>query len=251
MRLHIALATLLAALISNSSSMLSAANNSPAPSRTELVLTQTAAQQKFTFILFYRQNDAATQAMANALTAGVAKRKEQAVTTFVHASDATEAAVIERFGVARSPMPLALAVAPNGAITGVFPLKFTDASFDEALVTPAMTRCMKAMQQEKLVVLCACPTGTTTFPKAVADLKADPHYASRITVVALNIEDPAEARLIKDMELPTTRSTTMVFMAPPGVMVGKYAATATANEMARDLAKAGKCCDNPNCPHNH
>ena len=100
-------------------------------------------------------------------------------------------------------------------------------------------------------MLCACPAGTTAFPKAVADLKADPHYAKRISIVALNIEDPAEARLVKEMELPNAKSTTMVFMAPPGVMVGKYASTATANQMARDLAKAGKCCDNPNCPHNH
>ncbi len=228
-----------------------AANNSPAPSKTQQILDQNAAAQKFTFILFYRQNDTATQAMANTLNAGVAKRQDTAVTTFVLTSDATERAIIEKYGVARSPMPLTVAVAPNGAITGVFPQKFTEASFDEAIVTPAMTRCMKAMQQDKLVLLCACPTGTTTFPKAVADLKADPHFASRISVVALNIEDPAEARLVKDMELPATNKTTMIFMAPPGVMVGKYAPTATASQMARDLAKAGKCCDNPNCPHNH
>jgi hypothetical protein len=248
---HVSTLTLALAAVALMSASLLAANNSPTPTKTQQILAQNAQQQKFTFILFYRSNDAATQAIANTLNAGIAKRKDQAVTTFVQASDASEQAVIEKFGVARSPLPLTIAVAPNGAITGVFPQKFTDASFEEALVTPAMTRCMKAMQEEKLVVLCACPTGTTAFPKAVADLKADPHFAQRISVVALNIEDPAEARLVKDMELPTTRSTTMVFMAPPGVMVGKYASTATASQMARDLAKAGKCCDNPNCPHNH
>jgi hypothetical protein len=248
---HISTLTLVLAAIALTSASLLAANNSPAPSKTQQILDQSAEQQKFTFVLFYRQNDATTQAMANTLNAGIAKRKDAAITTFVLASDPAEQAVIEKFGVGRSPMPLTVAVAPNGAITGVFPQKFTEASFEEAMVTPAMTRCMKAMQAQKLVVLCACPSGTTAFPKAVADLKADPHYAQRITVVALNIEDPAEARLVKEMELPTTRTTTMVFMAPPGVMVGKYASTATANQMARDLAKAGKCCDNPNCPHNH
>jgi hypothetical protein len=34
-------------------------------------------------------------------------------------------------------------------------------------------------------------------------------------------------------------------------MIGKYAANVSQAQMAADLHKAGKCCDNPNCPHNH
>jgi hypothetical protein len=247
------LTTLSLALLATLASLtpLAAANNSPAPSQTQQFLAQNAQEQKFTFIMFYRQGDEATHAVANALNAGIASRKDRAGITFVKASDPSEQAIIEQFGVARSPMPLTIAVAPNGAITGVFPQKFEDASFDQAIVTPAMARCMRAMQQQRLVVLCAYPAGTTAFPKAVSDLKADPHYAQRIQIVGVNIDDPAEARLIKDMDLPTTRDTTMIFMAPPGVTVGKYASNVTAQQMARDLVKAGKCCDNPNCPHHH
>jgi hypothetical protein len=115
-----------------------------------------------------------------------------------------------------------------------------------------MSRCMKAMQEKKLVILCAQPTGTTPIPNAVQHFQADPHFNQRLAVVSLQVTDPAEARFVQELELPQpVRGTTMVFMAPPGVMIGKYGATATQAQMATDLHKAGKCCDNPNCPHNH
>jgi hypothetical protein len=41
----------------------------------------------------------------------------------------------------------------------------------------------------------------------------------------------------------------MVLMAPPGTVIGKYAATATKDKLAADLHAAGKCCDDPNCKH--
>jgi hypothetical protein len=34
-------------------------------------------------------------------------------------------------------------------------------------------------------------------------------------------------------------------------MVGKFPATATKAQLASELHAAGKCCDDPNCKHNH
>jgi hypothetical protein len=229
------------------------AQTAPSASKTQQLLAQAAREQKFTFIMFYKQNDATAQAVAKTLSEGVAKRADRAVATYVLASDPGEQAVVARFGVARSPMPITLAVAPNGAITGVFQQQqLADASLDTALVTPAMSRCMKAMQEKKLVILCAQPPNASTMPNAVRHFQADPHFNQRLAVVALQVNDPAEARFVQELELAQpVRNTTMVFMAPPGVMIGKYGATATQAQMATDLHKAGKCCDNPNCPHNH
>ena len=39
-------------------------------------------------------------------------------------------------------------------------------------------------------------------------------------------------------------------MAPPGVLVGKFTANVTMNEITTKLHAAGKCCDDPNCKHN-
>jgi hypothetical protein len=47
------------------------------------------------------------------------------------------------------------------------------------------------------------------------------------------------------------RTTSVVFMAPPGTIVGKYTAQVTKAKLAADLHAAGKCCNDPNCKHNH
>ncbi len=71
-------------------------------------------------------------------------------------------------------------------------------------------------------------------------------------MVSLQLADPAEARFASDLKIANnSRSTTMVLMAPPGVMVGTYDARATKAQMAADLHKAGRCCDDPHCVHNH
>jgi hypothetical protein len=41
-----------------------------------------------------------------------------------------------------------------------------------------------------------------------------------------------------------------VVLAPPGVLVGKFPASATSDQIGAALHAAGKCCNDPNCKHN-
>ena len=50
-------------------------------------------------------------------------------------------------------MPLALCVADNGAVTGVFTRRPNDEAIERALVTPAMAEATKALQDKKIVVV--------------------------------------------------------------------------------------------------
>ena len=114
----------------------------PAPSRIQQMLTQAAEQQKYTFLLFFKEENAATKAMAQVVKEGIAKRKDRAVWADVQVTDPAEKAIVTRFDVSRAPMPLTLAVAPNGAITGIFSQKLDDTHLAAAFVTPTMTGCM-------------------------------------------------------------------------------------------------------------
>ena len=51
-------------------------------------------------------------------------------------------------------MPLVLAVAPNGAVTGGFPTTFEKQQLVDAIATPSTQKCLKALQDGKLVFLC-------------------------------------------------------------------------------------------------
>ena len=54
-----------------------------------------------------------------------------------------------------------------------------------------------------------------------------------------------------EIEPGSLKGSTLVFLAPPAVLVGKFASTATKAEMTAALHAAGKCCDDPNCKHGH
>lgn len=222
-----------------------------AGSKAQRTLDFAAQQQKFTFVLFYKQNDTPTQAMAKTISDGLASRADRAVAVYVNVSDPAEKGIVEHFGVSRAPMPFLLAVAPNGAISCVFPQKIEDANLDAAFITPTMARVMKLIQGGKLVLLCVRANDTEQTPGVVREFQADPQFSNRISVVSMQLTDPAETRFLGDLKInpATTRATTVVFMAPPGVLIGKYSPLASKVQLAADLHAAGRCCDDPNCQH--
>jgi hypothetical protein len=221
------------------------------PSEAEQQIAQAAAEQKYAFIMFYKQKDATTDAVAATLAQGIADRKDQAVVIYVNVANPAEKALVEKHKTARAPMPLTLAVAPNGAITGVFAQKLEVKHIGESFVTPTTAECMKSLQEGKPVLLCVHPTEQGTTPAGVREFQSDPQFKGRVSLVSMRLDDKSEASFLTDLEIDAakTRGTTVVFMAPPGAMVGKYTAQVTKAKLAADLHAAGKCCDDPNCKH--
>lgn len=220
------------------------------PSRPQPTVSSEAVESKYTFIVFYKQNDATTQAMTAALKGEVAQRQQQATAKFVQVDDPAQKALVAQYDVSRAPLPLLVAVAPNGAMTGMFPKKFPAQGFDGVFVTPTMMVTMKALQEGKLVLVTVGGSVPAPTPVAVTAFQADPHFSERLMTVSMAAADPQEAKFIAQMKIAdTVLETQTVLLAPPGVLVGKFNATASKEVVAAALAKAGKCCEDPNCKH--
>src|SRR5262245_16766455 len=80
------------------------------------VLTTAAAEQKYTFFVFYRDNGPATQTMAQTVKRGIDARSDRAIVAYIQVTNPAEKALVDRFDVSRAPMPLTVAVAPTGAM---------------------------------------------------------------------------------------------------------------------------------------
>ncbi len=209
------------------------------------------ATPKFTFILFWKENNAATQNMNAKLKAALAQKSDRAELTAVNISDAANQAIVERYKVGRAPMPLIMCVAANGAITGAIPDKVTDEAVDRLLVTPTMTQCMKALQENKLVLVHVKADDNAVMPKGASEFAADPAFQPRTTMVSFRRDDPNEGRFLADMQIDSKTSGSLVaLLAPPGVLVGKYADGVAKTQIAAELHAAGQCCNDPNCKHN-
>lgn len=208
-----------------------------------------AKQNKFAFIMFYRANDATTQSMYKVLKSKLGARNDSSIVV-VNITDAKERAIVDQYDASRTPMPAVMAVAPNGAITGVFAKTLAPAQVASAIVTPAQTRCMRALQDKKLVLLCVQPTGSKDVPMGVQQFKAHKLNVNRTHLVRLQAGDPAEAKFLHQLKVrPDTRTTVTAFMAPPGVLLGTFNDRVTPTVLMTKLAAAGQCCDDPNCKH--
>ena len=207
---------------------------------------------KFNFILFWKDNNAPAQVFAEGLKSAVAKRAQRAEWSSVNVNDPANQAVVDRYQVGRAPMPLVLCIAPNGAITGSINRQFSEEAVDRLLVTPAMADVTKALQDKRIVVIHVKQEPQSPLPFGALELLADPAFKERSTVVSVVIGDPGETRFLTDMQIKPTdvAGSMLVIFAPPGVVVGKFPATATEDQLAAALHAAGKCCNDPNCKHN-
>ncbi len=230
---------------------------SPPPlplSKVQPVLDTAAEEGKFTFVVFTKGDSAAVRSMVQTVKDGVEARSKQATYIVADANAAGEQAIIEQFGVGRAPMPLTLAVAPNGAVTGIFPKAVQDEQLTASIVPPTMMRCMKLLQDQKLVFVCLTqePSKKAATPAGVLSLQLDPNFKDRIEVISMTVTDTKEARFLEQMKIDPAqvKGPYAVLIAPPGVLIGHYGAQATPMEIAAAIHKAGKCCDDPNCKHN-
>lgn len=218
-------------------------------SRGQQVVASAAESDQFTFILFHRGRDAATDKMHQVLHSTLAQRQD-AVILPIQISDASEQALVKKFDATRMPMPAVAILAPNGAVTGVVPQRVSPQRLVASIVSRGQATCLKALQDQKIVILCAQPDGTRDIPTGVREFQADKLFTDRTEVVTVTATDPAEAKFLHQLRLRTDQPTSVVaFMAPPGVMMGIYDANVTLDTLAQRLAKAGKCCDDPNCRH--
>lgn len=223
----------------------------PSATQAEATLEKAATDGKYTFLVFYKTNDAATQAMAATLKEGLASRGEIATWAYVQVGQPAEKALVDKYDVSRAPMPMTIAVAPNGAMTGMFAQKLTAEGIENSFVTPTMTRCMKSLQEGKLVFVCVQGSDKAPSPASLKDFQADAHFKDRLATYSLLAADPAEGKFLKQLQIDAAKAkgTTTALLAPPGVLIGKFDAAASKDEIAAALAKAGKCCDDPNCKH--
>lgn len=234
------------------------ASQQSAPTMTgKEALAKAASEKKYTFVFFYKpggaiagltgkDTSAQTAQMRPVFDAAMQKMADKALAAAVNVSDPKEKEIVKQFGVDRAPMPLVLAVAPNGAVTGGFPTKFTEEQLQNAFATPGMQECLKHLQSRKLVFLCFQNSKTKSNEaanKGVNEFKADPKFGQATEIVRVDPSDKAEQKLAADFKVdPKTPEAVTVFLAPPGSPLAVYTGATDKNAMVTKLTSAMSSC---------
>lgn len=219
----------------------------------QAAIDRVGAAHKYVFIFFWREKSPQTDKAWNVFQPAAARLADSAEVVSIQITSPAEKPLVDKYGVSRAPMPLVLAVAPCGAITKAFTKAFDENQLRAAFVSPCMQLCLKALQNRKLVLVCvvdqANPQDPVTIPKGVEDFKADRKFGPATEIVLVNARDQSEAAFLQDFQVdPRTQKPVIVFLAPPGSLIGRFGGGVTKQQLMAQLASAqsnpctgGKC----------
>ena len=196
-------------------------------------LRRAAEAKQYLFAFVYEQEDEATRAARKTFEAAVAKVTPAAKSVRVDRSLPEEKEMVEKFGLQTAPVPIVLAIAPNGAVTGsIKGADLTEGRLRDAVASPAMQQCLKALQEQKLVFICL-QNGQTKGNEAAmkgVNVKVDP-------------SDPTEAKLLAQLKAdPKTKRASTTFLAPPGMIVTQVDGATSKAALEASLKKAMAAC---------
>lgn len=214
---------------------------------------QTAAtENKHLYIFFFKEQNEKTMRLQSVFDQAVQKMGQQVKTLKIDVTDPTEKPLVDRFDLKRTPMPFVIVMAPNGAITGGF-TSFTEEQLTDSLTSDGAARCLKALQDRKLVLLCLQSGQTKNNEEAligVNDFKADPRFSAATEVVMINPSDPREHKFLSQLSLDNSSPQALtVLISPPAQPIGTYQGPTSKEQMVSDLQKASSgCCPGGCCP---
>jgi len=210
-------------------------------------IRRAAEANKYLFVFFYEKDDEATQAARKAFDEGVKQITPAPLSVKVDRTGPAEQELVTKFGVDRAPMPLILAIAPNGAITGGFPAaQLTEERLRDAVASVGLQKCLKALQDRRLVLVCLQNDRTQANEaamKGVNDFKADAQFAAVTEIIKVDPNDTKEIKLLAQLKAePQAKMAATAFLAPPGVLVGTVSGPTTKDGLMASLQKAMSSC---------
>jgi hypothetical protein len=210
-------------------------------------MQQAASANKYLFAFFYEKDDDATRATRKSFDNAVKKITPAAESVAVDRNDPAWGEVVAKFAVDRAPMPLVLAIAPNGAVTGGFKAAdLTEQRLGDMVASAAMQQCLKALQERKLVFVCL-QNGQTkaneAAMKGVNEFRADPQFAAAAEIVKVDPADAREAKLVGQLKVdPKAKTANTALLAPPGMLVTSVEGATSKADLEAALKKASSSC---------
>lgn len=205
----------------------------------------TAAREgKYTFVFFWKADDKQSRTMYGVFQTAMQNWAGSTNSIAIQLTDPGEKPIVDKLGVSRAPMPLVVALAPNGAITKAFPNRFTEQQLRTAFVSSGASQCMRVLQQRKLVLLCVQNQQTQLSQAALQGARAftaDARFTQAAEVITVDPADGAETPFLQSLQVdPRTPTAVTVLLAPPGRPVARFAGAVTKDQIVAKV-QAGPC----------
>ena len=224
------------------------AKTSPA----ETAIQAAARQNRYALVTFYKKNDSASTKMLADAKKLQARYSSRANFVSVDVGNSIHQGIISRYGADRSPIPLTLVIAPNGAVTAGYPNEIKKTDISDAFVSSGMADVLKALQNGKLAAVCLQNSRTKHNKESLAaaeGLKYDQRFGGAVQIVRIDPSDRSEAKFMQQCKVDTNPANAqLIVLAPPGRIVGKFDGATTTDAVVATLMKSlGGGCGGGSC----
>ncbi len=200
------------------------------------------AAGKTTYIMMFRSNDQASRNMAHTVKSHATANSSRAAFIAVNINDKSQSELIQKFDATRLPMPTTFGVAPNGAVTGVFRLAVTRDQLAKAMLTPQYAATIKALQDQKIAVVCLLPKGSQAIPSGVTQFQQSADFKGKTERILVSADDVSEEDYFRRTKVATDiQSPVIMLFVPPGLVLGKFDANVLGETLAEKVHSSGKC----------
>lgn len=218
----------------------------PKETPAEKAIRTAAGKKRYVFITFYKKGDAAGNKMLATAKSIQSKLASRADFVTVSVGDTANQPLVKRFAVDRAAIPVALVVAPNGAITAAYQKEITAAAVSEAFVSDGQAAVLKVLQSGKLTLVCL-QNGKTKYNKesmtAADGMKADKTLAGVVEIVKIDPANKAESKFLQLCKVNTASANSQVMMIiPPGKILGTFDGNTTKDKLMASLQSAMASC---------
>lgn len=204
---------------------------------------QSAAEVgKTTYLMFHRANNPATQRMAKTIQSVVESTSDRATWVNVNVNDPAAAELVAEFDATRIPLPAVFGLAPNGAVAGVYRMKVSPQQLRNAILSRKHADMIKAMQDQKIAVICFQPAGGGFVPSGVTAFEQDPDFQGQVQLITVAVDEPGEQSFFNRMKVNRNlRSPIVLLFVPPGTHLGTFNSNVSGEALAEKVHSSGQC----------
>ena len=207
------------------------AGAAPEAAQGEAAIKQAAEAKKHLYMFFYAEDNAETQAARKSFESIMAKLADVAQWTALKKDAPAAKSFVEKFQLQSLSTALIIVLAPNGAVTTAHVAQDADEEKLRAgIASPCQQNCLKALQDNKIVVVCAYDkTVAADDPsvKAVSDFHADAKYAQLTEVVKVDPADATEEKFLKQLKVEAKTALTTIVLGPPRTLLKTFTGAVT------------------------
>jgi len=207
---------------------------------------ETAAKKGKVAFVLVTEGTASDVSNAKATIQGVTKQNKKSVMVQLDRSDPANADLVAKYRLATIPVPMILAINPNGTISGAIqPDKATPETLSKMIPSPKNAEIIKALSEGNAVFITAyrkSMKSVETINSACA--MACQQMAGKSVQVKIDMDDPAETAFLTEMKINMASTEPVTVVAnPQGQIAGTYTGEMQiAQLVASATKKIGGCC---------